>query len=485
MNDNNNNNNNNQDYNYYERYSKPLTSSVILGLNEETNEFSVFYSEFDELRQDNNDDGIYEFLIKKYKTKSDEDEFISFFYNNNYTSFTHLQAKDFVSVGIFEDLSYYSIWMNNNSLTSAIQTLKNKHNIYYWHRTKGDGNCFYRSVLISYFEIIISKSITEKNPNIFFNIVKEFLFTKFPENKRKFHSKTLTVLLFIYEEIKQNNEKAFDILYRAFNLSDSVEKSLILWFKIKLVLFLKQNLELEIAGIKLIQCIPYLDLNDDMTYDINQVIEYIDNKLLKTNEYVEGYPLYITPFILKCNLDIYYLSNVDYSIKKEEMVYHKDLMFAPVDTYLPFLNNDVKYNISLLFKDPHYEALAGRERVNDIVEIYSNPDIILVEGIKNENDYDKYKTTVLENINSVNRKRMSAQKGEILDKKFTNSEMKCSKCNKEMNLGLPCGCVVCWSCSYDIIMKGNCDGNKEEVHICKCKYELDENDKKMILNFKK
>ena len=37
--------------------------------------------------------------------------------------------------------------------------------------------------------------------------------------------------------------------------------------KIKLVLFLKENLELEVNGIKLIQCIPGLDLNDDMTYD--------------------------------------------------------------------------------------------------------------------------------------------------------------------------------------------------------------------------
>ena len=141
-------------------------------------------------------------------------------------------------------------------------------------------------------------------------------------------------------------------------------------------------------------------------------------KILKSNEYVEGYPLYITPFILKCNLDIYYLNNSEHTITQEKMIYHRDLMFVPVDSCLPFLDNDEENNISLLFKDPHYESLLTRERVNKIVDIYSNPDIILVEGIMNTNCYDKYKTEVLEYINTVNKKRSGNC---FLDNKLTKT----------------------------------------------------------------
>lgn len=458
--------------------NKIITSSVISSLNHETNEFSVFFSEFDELKENGNDIRIHEFLLKHYKTKEDIEEFISYFYKGNYEAPTQFKAKEFITIGIFEDLFFYPIWMNETKLEQAVQALKDKYNIYYWHRTKGDGNCFYRSVLVSYFEIIISKAIKEKNPQIFFCFVKEFLFTQFPEPKQKFHKKTLTVLLFIYEEVEKYNEKAFDILYRAINMSDSVEKSLILWLKIKLVLFLKQNLELEIAGMKLIQSIPNLDLDDDMTYDINKVIEYIDKKLLKTNEYVEGYPLYITPFILKCNLDIYYLNNNEFTVAKEQMIYHRDLMFSPVDSCLPFLDKDEENNISLLFKDPHYEALSTRERVNKIVDIYSNPDIIIVEGIWDAGVYNTYKTEVLEYINIVNKKRSGLNS--LLDKKFTKTDSLCAKCGKEMNLRLPCGCTVCKRCSIEIVN----DNNNKVIQLCKCNYILSENDIKMIIKCK-
>ena len=201
--------------NYIQNSTKLITGDEISSLNQEPNEFSIFFSDIDKLRQSNNNKRIFDFLMKHYKTKDDEDEFINYFYKGNYESPSQFKAKEFVSVGIFEDLSYYPKWMNESKLEQAIKTLKEKFGIFYWHRTKGDGNCFYRSVIVSYFEIIISKSIKENKPELFFCLVKEVLFTQFPEQKQKFHEKTLTVLLFIYEEIQKHNEKAFDIFYRA------------------------------------------------------------------------------------------------------------------------------------------------------------------------------------------------------------------------------------------------------------------------------
>ena len=444
----------------------------------DNNEFSVFYSELDELKQNNKDEDIYQYLIKTFKTKNDEEEFINYFYDE-----VNFSPVKFASIGIFEDLSYYSFWMSDNKYSEITKIFKEKYNIYYWRRIKGDGNCFYRSVLIPYLEILLSKSLKEKNPKYFFNFIKEMLFTKFPQNKEKFQNKLITVLLFIYEELKKGNEKCFDILYRTINLSDSIEKTLIFWMKIKLVLFLKENLELEVNGIKLIQCIPGLDLNDDMTYDKKKVFEYIDNKLMKMNEYAEGYPLYITPFILKCNLDIYYLNNKN--ISKEEMIYHKDLMIIPVDNFLPFLNNEP--NISILFKSPHYDSLATKKFVNLIVNNYSNKDIILFEGMKNEKEYDKYKTEVLEysNLISYERNKKKNKKNYLLQSKFTESENICENCHKEKTLRLPCGCIVCGKCSYQKVKTSFLINKNQNVRIvlCKCNYVINEKECQIIQQF--
>ena len=162
----------------------------------DNNEFSVFFSELDELKQNNKDEDIYDYLIKTYKTKNDEEEFINYFYDDSEV----FNSRKFISIGIFEDLSYYSFWMSDQKYSEITKKFKEKYNIYYWRRIKGDGNCFYRSVLIPYLEILLSKSLKEKNPKYFFSFIKEMLFTKFPQQKEKFQNKLITVLLFIYEE---------------------------------------------------------------------------------------------------------------------------------------------------------------------------------------------------------------------------------------------------------------------------------------------
>ena len=204
---------------------------------------------------------------------------------------------------------------------------------------------------------------------------------------------------------------------------------------------------------------------------------------MKMNEYAEGYPLYITPFILKCNLDIYYLNNKN--ISKEEMIYHKDLMIIPVDNFLPFLNNES--SISILFKSPHYDSLATKKFVNLIVNNYSNKDIILFEGMKNEKEYDKYKTEVLEysNLISYERNKKKNKKNYLLQSKFTESENICENCHKEKTLRLPCGCIVCGKCSYQKVKTSFLINKNQNVGIvlCKCNYVINEKECQIIQQF--
>ena len=283
------------------RINDDLKDNLIIT---EYNEYSIFNSlEENQLKQNNDDKQIYNYLIKNYKTRKNVEEFINFFYPDGFKEDPYINELDFYLIGVFEDLAYYPIWMSDNLLIDIIKELKTKYEIYYWRRIKGDGNCYYRSILINYIEILIMNGIKNSNPNLFFCFIKEIFFTKFPYDITEFKEKLILTLLLIYEQIQIKSGLAFDIFYRIIHKSKFIEKILIYWFKLKLSQFLKQNINLEIDGLKLVQVIQEINYDDENTnieIDNKELNEYIDNKILKMDEYVEGYPIYITPFILKC-----------------------------------------------------------------------------------------------------------------------------------------------------------------------------------------
>ena len=498
------------------------------------NEYSIFNSlEENKLKQNNDNKQIYNYLIRNYKTRKNKEEFFNFFYPDGFKENPYINEIDFYLIGIFEDLAYYPIWMSDDLLIDIVKELKLKYEIYYWRRIKGDGNCYYRSILITYIELLIMNSIKEQNPEIFFCFIKEILFTKFPYKINEYKVKLIFVLLLIYEEIKKKNSLAYDILYRAIHKSKFIEKILIYWFKLKLSQFLKQNINLEIDGFKLLQVIPDINNDDDNNIEIDnkELNEYIDNKILKMDEYVEGYPIYITPFVLKCKINIYTINkSVDnknknstiLSINKEKIELSNDTMFIPVVDYLPYLKNQ---EINLLFKSPHYDSLSTREFVNNLVDIYLNPYIILIEGILTKNEYEQYKTSIVENWNSKNfnskkkeDKDIKNKKGEnknikeeesalkmyenlneikdtcfsnrsyyssntssSIQNKYIDSSTKCLICNQYMNHKLPCGCYICIQCSKKKIkiMKEN-NEIKIPISLCSCGYILNDKDKKFL-----
>jgi len=498
------------------------------------NEYSIFNSlEENKLKQNNDNKQIYNYLIRNYKTRKNKEEFFNFFYPDGFKENPYINEIDFYLIGIFEDLAYYPIWMSDDLLIDIVKELKLKYEIYYWRRIKGDGNCYYRSILITYIELLIMNSIKEQNPEIFFCFIKEILFTKFPYKINEYKVKLIFVLLLIYEEIKKKNSLAYDILYRAIHKSKFIEKILIYWFKLKLSQFLKQNINLEIDGFKLLQVIPDINNDDDNNIEIDnkELNEYIDNKILKMDEYVEGYPIYITPFVLKCKINIYTINkSVDnknknstiLSINKEKIELSNDTMFIPVVDYLPYLKNQ---EINLLFKSPHYDSLSTREFVNNLVDIYLNPYIILIEGILTKNEYEQYKTSIVENWNSKNfnskkkeDKDIKNKKGEnknikeeesalkmyenlneikdtcfsnrsyyssntssSIQNKYIDSSTKCLICNQYMNHKLPCGCYICIQCSKNKIkiMKEN-NEIKIPISLCSCGYILNDKDKEFL-----
>ena len=504
----------------------------------EYNEYSIFNSlEENQLKLNNDDKQIYNYLIKNYKTRKNVEEFMNFFYPSGFGNTPDMKEIEFYLIGIFEDLAYYPIWMSDDLLIDIIKELKSKYEIYYWRRIKGDGNCYYRCILVTYIEILITNSIKNENPKIFFCLIKEIFFTKFPCNINVFKIKLILTLLMIYEQIKKKNSLAYDILYRTIHKSKFIEKILIYWFKLKLSQFLKQNINLEIDGLKLVQVIPDINFDDEtesIEIDNKDLNEYIDNKILKMDEYVEGYPIYITPFIIKCRINIYSINKSNdnkLNINKEKIEIPNDIMYIPVIDYLPYLNNE---EINLLFKSPHYDSLSSRIFVNNILNIFTNPYIILVEGILTLNEYEKYKTSIVENWNAKNfgnnnddnnksdieinseelqkknelknknieeenALKMYENLNEIKDSCFTNrsngststsfsiqlkyieSLIKCNLCNLYMNHQLPCGCFICKQCSknkIELLQKNN--DIKIPISVCSCGYILNDKDIKLI-----
>ena len=114
------------------------------------NEYSIFNSlEENKLKQNNDNKQIYNYLIRNYKTRKNKEEFFNFFYPDGFKENPYINEIDFYLIGIFEDLAYYPIWMSDDLLIDIVKELKLKYEIYYWRRIKGDGNCYYRSILIT------------------------------------------------------------------------------------------------------------------------------------------------------------------------------------------------------------------------------------------------------------------------------------------------------------------------------------------------
>jgi hypothetical protein len=202
--------------------------------------------------KDYTDKELLEYLKTTIIDKERNDMFIGYFYPNG---FEHLKPVEFCSVGIVEHICYFPVSAGKDYIdtSASLQEL----GYHYWRRVKGDGNCYYRAVLINYIEILVLSAVTDNTPGVFFSLIKDLYFTEFPTDVQKMKDNTIVSLIFMYDAlVKKDLSKCFDMLYRCYNKSDIIEKTLIQWLRFKLANFLKANLDFEVNGIKLVQLIP-------------------------------------------------------------------------------------------------------------------------------------------------------------------------------------------------------------------------------------
>lgn len=281
-------------------------------------------------------------------------------------------------INIIKDLNY-----NQNLFKKFKQQLS------LFRSIGGDGNCFYRAVLFSY----LQNTIFDKNASLFLMLIEDLkqILTK-PENedllkKNKlkkensifglfliykilfdnfsfnFQFDTLDDLLIPYynsDNIKTDNSNtsrhynnsidnkisALTMLIILFNTDKIFDLGLILYLRIKIKDFIeinKNKLYTKEFSVKLGNLLPY---QYEQEYDIFDWTGFYNSNLLKLYTEAENIIIYVIPFILKININIY-TYDIGNSIEEK---------LREIKCHLPN-----KYTISMLYRKMHYEIIYSEE----------------------------------------------------------------------------------------------------------------------------
>lgn len=335
-----------------------------------------------------------------------------------------LEKNQYIFVGCIEDVNYLPIAKSSPKFAYLTQELNQKYNIPLWRKIKGDGNCFYRAVVFNYIELLILEAIDALSISNFNKFIIDIYLTSFPKEHEFNKLMTLSVLVKLLtlvhlvitspgdKKLKFNN-LPFEMLYRCFNLSDKVEKTLILWLRLRIANFIVLNSSLELNGLKIIQSLPEYDFdkaNSD-SYEQKLIENYVDNCILKMEEYSEGIALYATAIILKVKINVLQIIEKSGTSKKVEFDFGESIEVKKEDENLD-LPNFLKsnYDITLLFIDPHYD-LVYTSPYTKLLECYGKLSQFLYLG---KGDLRNEEYICLMNEISMNYKKVKATKLNIL-----------------------------------------------------------------------
>ena len=256
--------------------------------------------------------------------------------------------------------------------------------IYSWRRVAGDGNCYYRSVIFSYLEyLIFTENINVLKriiSNIWIKFNANYIYTKnLPENIKSIlvSKETDVVMRILYCIIKQLENKddknkninifnAYELLLKAFNFSRSFDTLMIFYLRYSLYEYILENKNKVVSKdfpVLLGNLLPIKyqienENNSDETIFLFEKYFYED--LLKFYTCDEQIAVYLTPFILKLNLNVIF-----YDFGKDTDIETK---FFP-----SYLNN--KDSIYVLFRKAHYDICYNKEYINkydNLISLYKN-----------------------------------------------------------------------------------------------------------------
>ena len=218
--------------------------------------------------------------------------------------------------------------------------------IKYYRRVRGDGNCFYRTVIFQLFEIIIFNKKIEYLKGFIWDINKCYE-NKNNEKYLKINSKEIIkhqlcikILITIYYKLIEDNiEDAYKIFLFSMNSCKNFDLGLIWYYRYELYLYIKEN-ENKLFSEKFDVLIGNL-LPSKFEKDGNFLFEkFYEKYLLKLYTDAEKIIIYLTPYIFGINLCIYLFEG-----EKQNF------------SYLGDNNNIFEDEITMINKVGHYEIL--------------------------------------------------------------------------------------------------------------------------------
>jgi hypothetical protein len=325
----------------------------------------------------------------------------------------------------------YLIEGSSSTKNSIIESMANLNDyIFRWRKIAGDGNCFYRAVIFSYFENII---VTKNIELLAYSIIElNYLFIS-PEIMNLVDCKTsqsvlekldlvTKILVLIYFALQlgtpQDIQRAYEMFLKAINKCRNFDLALILYFRLKMYQYVSNNTNKLYStefSVKIGNLLPIQYETEDGNFLYEK---FYDEYLLKMYQDAEKIVIYLTPFVLRINLKV-----IIYEFGAGMAEHNKELMCGLAD----------KPVIAILYKHFHYDLVYSKEYFNEHTRYLSlyvnltenlkiiNEDIYkevekrrTFEGaVKAPNDINQINTYILNNINSYD-------KQEIEDKKVVN-----------------------------------------------------------------
>ena len=272
---------------------------------------------------------------------------------------------------IFNNIGSLNKYENENEICTTTNNSINKmskknENCLMWRKIKGDGNCYYRSVMFALIEnIILTKDI---------NYLKKIMINFNEKSKNKilmtmFKGLDLDInlvkkcFIMIYLSLTSKSHepilKAYIVFFKIINNIKDFDYGLILFFKFILYEYINKNKKSTYSfkfQILIGNLLPNDCQNDDGNFNFSF---FYKNYLMKFYQYAEKIIIYLTPFIFGKEIIIKYINENDgMDVDIQQFKFGQNL------SYMDFDNN----KIELLYQKTHYDLLYN----NNYYTLYQN-----------------------------------------------------------------------------------------------------------------
>ena len=436
-------------------------------------------------------------LIRKDQITKIRDEYNSKNISDIYQDFDKLRDSKIGSLNPFKfyiQLKFCCEEKYENLLDLNISDLE----IYKYRKVKGDGNCFYRSFIFSFIENIILKENIVLMKEIFIK------FNNFCENYLSMNEdiyEKIKIILYIIIDFMQtdnNNSTAFMFFQKAYLFSEYLDAGIVLFMRYLIKEYLSSN---QNSYYKNERNLPIASIlpKEYIRGEVFLFDEYYKNDLMKMNEDAKNIAVYVAPYALNCELNIFEIKS-EYNDKTKKIFCDKKYRINPNEDDPKFIRINLLYNSEIM----HYELAYTRQFYDDnynylldltknISSIFSNNEALEYQISKIYIKYLNAKSSsnltddFLKYIKSYSffSKFLSFDK-EKVEEIIKNEKNKiCVKCFnkdfKEAYFEFYCGCKICKKeCFQNYIKPDEDDENKIFYdYFTKCPFGEEFNKKKV------